>query len=172
MEAGHDVTMLLGCGTLEPPADLRVYRFDSGGDLKRLLEKHFASCDVLIMAAAVADFQPVSVTEGKIPRDQANQIELHLRPTPDLVAMMARRRRPDQRVIAFALEEPQHLAQRAAEKLRRKGVDAIVANPLNTIDTDTITPLWLTSAGHRETADAMFKVDFARWLVARLETLF
>jgi len=172
MEAGHDVTMLLGCGTIDPPTDLRVHRFDSGDDLKRLLDTHFESCDVLIMAAAVADFQPACVADGKIPRDPTKQISLHLQPTSDLVAIMASRRRHHQRVIAFALEEPQLLAQRAAEKLRRKDVDAIIANPLNTVDADTIKPLWLTTKGHRDSAEAMPKPDFARWLLARIEALY
>ena len=73
-EAGHDVTLLLGPAEL--PADLagteriRVYRFESTAELKQLLEAHFRSCDLLIMAAAVADYRPITVQEGKLERSR------------------------------------------------------------------------------------------------------
>ena len=56
----------------------------------------------------------------------------------DLVAECAKRKRPDQFIVGFALEEPSKLRERALEKLKRKGLDAIVANPLETMGSDSI----------------------------------
>ena len=120
------------------------------------------------MAAAVADYRPSRVEEGKLPRQTDQPLTVRMESTPDLVAQMAKTKRADQRVIAFALEEPAALEQRALDKMRRKGVDAIVANALKTMDSDMIEPLWLTEAGQRDALDEMSKPDFAKWLIARL----
>ncbi len=164
-EAGCEVTLLLGPVAVEPPA-LHVERFESTADLQRLLDTHFPSCDVLVMAAAVADYRPVTQAAGKLPR-QGGKLLLELEPTPDLVAGCAARRCPGQRIIAFALEEPKQLANRAVEKMQSKRVDAIVANPLATMDSDHITAVVYTSAGKTYSPDPSTnsKQTFAAWLI-------
>ncbi len=170
VEAGASVTLLLGPGpdAAQIPAGCHAYRFDSSAELKQLLEAHFRDCDVLIMAAAVADYRPIEVLEGKLPRDPQGGLTLQLQATPDLVALMAGQKKPGQRIVAFALEEAAHLEARAAEKLRRKRVDAIVANSLGTMEADTVTALWLTAGGQRQALPTMGKADFARWLIEHL----
>ena len=175
VEFGHEVTLLLGPGpgAAEAPAGCRVYRFESSAELKQLLEAHFADHAVLIMAAAVSDYRPISVSEGKLERDAQQPLTLQLQPTPDLVALMAQRKRPGQRIVAFALEEAQHLETRAVEKLRRKGVDAIVANPLGTMESQAISAVWLTAdPAQREAPPRMDKPAFARWLMAKIAASF
>jgi phosphopantothenoylcysteine decarboxylase/phosphopantothenate--cysteine ligase len=172
--AGHDVTLLLGPGPEPhdlPPQPVRTYRFESSAELKQLLEAHFRDCDALIMAAAVSDYRPENVSEGKLPSDKAAGMVLRLAPTPDLVALMASIKRADQRVVAFALEEAAAMEERALAKMRRKGVDAIVANPLGTMESGAISAVWLTARGEREQPPRMAKTDFARWLIGRVESL-
>ncbi len=91
---------------------------------------------------------------------------LHLSPTPDLVKQMAQNKAAHQHVVAFALESADVLEERAAEKLKRKGVDAIVANPLATMDSPDVSATWLTAEGLRLDLDHMDKSAFARRLVA------
>lgn len=169
--AGHDVLLLLGPGPAMPAFGPRVvvHRFESSAELKQLLEAHWRDHDVLVMAAAVADYRPLTVYEGKLPRTAAGTLTIELQPTPDLVALMAASKRPGQRVIAFALEEPANLESRAAEKMKRKGVDAIVANPLETMDAEAISPVWLTPDGGRDAGGRMSKDDFAGWLLKKIE---
>lgn len=172
--AGYEVMLLLGPATAtEPPeapevkiaGDIRVERFESTADLQRLLDEHFEECDVLVMAAAVADYRPrPRKLEEKIERS-ATGLTLELESTPDLVAGCAKRKRADQRVIAFALEESAKLAERAKAKLARKGVDAIVANPLETMGAPGINATVYTADGAAHHAGAMSKGDFAAWLV-------
>ena len=170
-DGGWTVTLLLGPVALEPPAGVRTVRFESTADLAELLEQHFATCDVLIMAAAVADYRPYGSREGKLPR-AGERFVLELEPTPDLVASCAARKRADQRIIGFALEEPAALEQRAQEKLRSKGLDAIVANPLSTMGAKEVSATLFTANGETIAApgsqverQAAAKPEFARWLI-------
>ncbi|MBI4579406.1 MAG: hypothetical protein HY718_06860 [Planctomycetes bacterium] len=173
--AGCEVTLLLGpvaagSDRLEagptPDRTPRVERFESTADLQQLLVCHFPACDVLIMAAAVADYRPATAARGKLPR-RADRLVLELEPTPDLVAACAARRRPGQRIVAFALEEPAKLTERAIEKMRTKGVDAIVANPLETMGSTSVVGVVYTADGRQfaPQAGAMDKPAFARWLI-------
>jgi len=147
-DAGWRTTLLLGPIARPPPTDVQTLRFESTADLARLLEKHFSLCDVLIMAAAVADYRPRQVMDGKRPRTGQKWL-LELEPTPDLLAACSARRRPGQRIVGFALEDQPSLDQRARQKLQAKGLDAIVASPLETMGSDQIRPVILTRAGHK-----------------------
>ena len=169
---GHDVTLLLGPVTtpVDLPESIRVGRCASTAVLQALLAEHFAACDVLIMAAAVADYRPAQAIGDKLPRSAGKNLTMTLEPTPDLVGSLAPTARADQRIIAFALEPADTLTQRAQAKLQRKGVHAIVANPLETMDSDTIQPTWITR-DQCEPADRMSKQDFARWLLERVDQL-
>jgi phosphopantothenoylcysteine decarboxylase/phosphopantothenate--cysteine ligase len=84
-----------------------------------------ASADVLLMAAAVADYRPATTAEQKIKKGE--DLTLTLVRTPDILAHVATRRRPAQVVVGFAAET-ENLLQNALEKLRRKHLDLIVAN--------------------------------------------
>jgi len=167
---GHATTILLGPTHLEP-TDTRVttHRFQTTADLRALLGNHFPACDILIMAAAVADYRPLPLADlppGAKLRRGDGPMSLALEPTPDLLAELAGRKRSDQLTIGFALEAPERLEASAREKLRRKGLDAIVANPLETMDAEGIdaTVYWASGAEHA-TDGAMAKRAFAGWLL-------
>lgn len=169
-DAGHDTTLLLG-PVLAPAAlgdRCDVARFTTCDDLRRLLARHFPDCDTLVMAAAVADYRPLHRTPGKLPRNAEGRILLELEPTPDLVAEVAAAKRPGQKVVAFALEEPAALESRALEKMRRKSVDAIVANPLTAMEAAEIDALLLDAHGRRRAPGPLSKVAFARWLMREI----
>ncbi len=168
ISAGHDVTLLLGPGPDDrrAPAGCRLKRFETTANLQALLETDWPDHDVLIMAAAVADYRPAATYPGKLPRH--GDLNLALEATPDLVAQLAADKRPDQRVIAFALEPADAIEARAAEKLERKGVDAVVANPLETMDAQAVEAHWLAADGEIAALPAMSKADFARWLMDKI----
>lgn len=173
-DAGWRVTLLLGPAAAQPPDGVRTIRFESTADLAGLLQTHFPKCDVLIMAAAVADYRPRRISRHKLPR-RGRKLVVELEPTPDLVAGCAARKRPGQRIIGFALEEPAVLAKRAGLKLRRKGLDAIVANPLETMGAQKINGVIYTADGRTvvpptgaQRGQGIAKARFARWLIAWL----
>lgn len=163
---GADVTLLLGPCAAAAPAGCRAVSFESTADLERLLDEHFQGCDVLIMAAAVADYRPVRTNPGKLPR-RPERLVVELEPTPDLLARCAAARRPGQFIVGFALEPEEVLEHNAREKLVRKGVDAIVANPLETMGASTIRARVVTAGGEVAVGDAprRTKAEFAAELM-------
>ncbi len=170
-DADWEVTLLLGPVSATPPEKLHTERFTSTADLQRLLEVHFPACDVLIMAAAVADYALAKPSSGKLPRDKEN-LRLELVPTPDLVAACAEKRQQHQQIVGFALEEPARLDQRAAMKLRTKQLDAIVANSLETMGSDLIAAKIFTPDGSVHTPPNHAPIDkrtFAAWLMDWIE---
>ena len=175
-DAGWQATLLLGPAAAEPPVGVNTLRFESTADLAALLDAHFPACDVLIMAAAVADYRPRRAELAKLART-GDKLVIELEPTPDLVARCAARKRPGQRIIGFALEEPAGLEARAREKLRKKGLDAVVGNPLGTMGAEDIRAVVYTAAGAViQPADEVggtrgqSKADFARWLIGWVES--
>lgn len=169
--AGHEVRLLLGPSTLSLPAGITTHRFETGDELARLLERYQADFDDLIMAAAVCDYRPCNPRPGKHRSKRSGMTTLELEATPDLVAQIARGRSPHQRVVAFALEEADDLDARARTKLVSKQVDAIVANPLSTMDAEQIAPVWITREGHRAAPGQMRKEVAAAWILGQLATL-
>jgi phosphopantothenoylcysteine decarboxylase/phosphopantothenate--cysteine ligase len=131
---GWTTTLLLGPTESPLPvcSQVRVRRFRTAAQLADLLDEEWPGHDVLIMAAAVADYRPARpADDGKLRRD--GPVVLELEPTPDLLAGLAARTRADQVTIGFALEPAERLDVSAREKLARKSLDAIVANPLETM---------------------------------------
>lgn len=170
---GWSVTLLLGPATVTPhDTGAEVVRFRTCEDLRGLLRRHAPDADVLVMAAAVADFRPKvdpSQFTGKFRRtDQA--LSLTLEPTPDLLAEVAANRRPGQTLVGFALEPREDLLASAAAKLQRKRVDMVVANPLETMDSDQIEAIVLhADRSEDRTPGRMPKTDFAPWLLGIIE---
>lgn len=173
--AGWDVTLLLGPTSLDcTDSSVRVERFQSTADLESLLDEHFPSCDVLVMAAAVADYRPVLDAEPsstKI-RRKPGGLDLVFESTPDLLAKCSAQRRSGQRIVGFALEPRERMMESARAKLERKGVDAIVANPLETMDAPTIEATLITrDSGEHRTDGPIAKSAFAGWLLERIGAL-
>lgn len=170
VEAGHRVTLLAGPSSIEPDAhpDLEIARFQSAADLDRELRERWPDHDLLLMAAAVADYRPRTsdATDGKTRRG-SDAISLVLDPVPDLLAGLADLPHPRGTRIGFALEPADHLLERAADKLARKRLHAIVANPLETMESDRIEGTLLLPDGRstRPEGAAIGKREFAQWLV-------
>lgn len=167
-------TLLLGPTPLPPPhtSHCSIRRFQTTAQLKALLVEHWPSHDVLLMAAAVADYRPVDVEPTqKRPRD-GHGWHLDLEPTPDLLVDLAQTSRPDQTLIGFALEPADQLIESARRKLEQKHLDAIVANDLTTMESDTITATLLLRDGRTlSPGRELEKLEFANWLLDELATI-
>jgi len=123
---GAEVTAVAAATTVDPPAGARLVRVDTAQQLYDAVLAAADDQDVLVMAAAVADFRPKRVAEGKLKKDQGVP-EVVLEPTPDTLAELGRRRRPDQVLVGFAAETSDHLAG-ARRKLEAKRLDLVVLN--------------------------------------------
>jgi phosphopantothenoylcysteine decarboxylase/phosphopantothenate--cysteine ligase len=131
---GGDVTLLAGPETPAVPGARRI-DFETAAELERALAAAAPRADVVVMAAAVADFRPRAPVAGKLSRRTAGtEISLTLEAVPDLLAGLARARRGSRPyLVGFAAEVAggDALAERAAAKLREKRCDAIVANDVS-----------------------------------------
>ena len=161
---GCSVTVLAGPG-VTATGGLTTERFVTTADLGRLLDRHWPAHDLLVMAAAVADYRPARAASGKMRREDG-PVTLSLEPTPDLLAGLAARTGPGRFIVGFALERPDELEASARRKLARKGVDAIVANPIDTMDADDVeATLFLRDGSVRSPGPGRLpKRAFARWL--------
>ena len=126
LAGGAQVTAVAAAATVEPPAGARLVRVETAQQLYDAVLAEADAHDVLVMAAAVADFRPKRVAEGKLKKDQGVP-EVVLEPTPDTLAELGRRRRPDQVLVGFAAETGDHLAG-ARRKLEAKHLDLVVLN--------------------------------------------
>jgi phosphopantothenoylcysteine decarboxylase/phosphopantothenate--cysteine ligase len=166
--SGCAVTVVRGPGApaVEGCADAR---FTTAADLLEALRSAWPEHDLLVMAAAVADFRPASRQSGKMRRESGAQA-LALVPTEDILAGLAGSRRPGQYVVGFALERPEDLAPSALAKLERKRADAIVANPLETMDAADVDGriLFAGGAAALPPGGRMAKERFAHWLAAEI----
>lgn len=166
---GLEVDLLLGpsCGQPLDPR-VRVSRFRTCKDLQEQLRIYAPEASTLIMAAAVADYRPKvdpAFLGGKF-RRQDQKLTLELEPTPDLLAEVARSRRPGQLLVGFALEPRAEMLASARSKLERKKVDLVVANPLETMDSGEIEAVVLDKSGAEfPTPGVMSKDRFASWLL-------
>jgi phosphopantothenoylcysteine decarboxylase / phosphopantothenate---cysteine ligase len=129
---GADVTLIAANVTLELPAT--AIPVETTDELEAAVRERFPDTDVLIMAAAPADFRPAALADEKISRDGGEGLSIELEPTADIVAAVAAGRRPDQTVIGFAAEHGEGAVERGREKLVRKGLDAVVVNDISRSD--------------------------------------
>lgn len=123
---GHSVTLVHGPVALRPPRGVRVRAVISADQMWRACRAAWPRSDVLIMAAAVADYAPARRSRHKLKKSGA-ALTIELRPTVDILESLSRSRRSDQRVIGFALEDRRGRAH-ARRKLEQKDLDAIILN--------------------------------------------
>lgn len=171
---GWTVTLLLGpVGVVPTDPRVRTERFRTCADLQGLLARYTPGISVLVMAAAVADYRPKvdpSFFGSKFRRLSKN-LTLELEPTPDLLAEVSARRTPGQYLVGFALEPREELLASARAKLDRKGIDLVIANPLETMDSPAIEAIALGRDGtETRTGGAIPKPEFAGWLMTLIES--
>jgi phosphopantothenoylcysteine decarboxylase / phosphopantothenate---cysteine ligase len=131
---GADVTVIAANVGLGRHPRVRYVDVVSAHDLLTECEREFASADVLLMAAAVADFRPAQVASTKLKKDGRDRLELALEPTPDVLRGLSARRRPGQVLVGFAAEHGDGALEYGRSKLEDKGLDAVVVNDISRAD--------------------------------------
>jgi len=123
---GAEVTLIAGPLSITPPLGMRALDVESTSDMANAVRSELSTADVLVMAAAPADFKPATVAGSKIKK--ANRPDaLAMENTPDILKSTRDARRPGSVIVGFALETDDVMAH-AAEKLRAKELDLIVVN--------------------------------------------
>jgi phosphopantothenoylcysteine decarboxylase/phosphopantothenate--cysteine ligase len=131
---GAEVTLVRANVALPVPAGVRSLEVQTAAELETALRAEFSGADVLLMAAAPADFRPTTTAADKIPKAGRDGLVVELEPTTDILGALAAARQGDQTVVGFAAEHGEGGVERGREKLVRKGLDAIVVNDISRAD--------------------------------------
>jgi phosphopantothenoylcysteine decarboxylase / phosphopantothenate---cysteine ligase len=131
---GADVTVIAANVGLPRHRRVRYVDVVSAQDLLAACEGEFPHADVLLMAAAVADFRPAQAAATKLKKDGREGLELALEPTPDVLSGLAAQRRAGQVLVGFAAEHGANAVEYGRGKLERKGLDAVVVNDISRPD--------------------------------------
>lgn len=133
-DRGAEVTVVAANVALDPPAGVRVVRVETTSQLAEACSGEFPGADLLLMAAAPADFRPASPAGEKITRS-SGELSLDLVATDDVLAELASRRRPGQVLVGFAAETSADRIERSRGKLEAKGLDMVVCNDVSGTET-------------------------------------
>jgi phosphopantothenoylcysteine decarboxylase / phosphopantothenate---cysteine ligase len=126
---GARVAVVAANVSIPRPPGIEYLDVQTAAELADACTARFEACDVLLMAAAVADYRPSRPHAGKLKKDATGEtLTLDLSRTPDVLASLAARKRSDQLVVGFAAEHGDAALAYGREKLARKGLDAIVVN--------------------------------------------
>ncbi len=125
-ERGAEVVLISGPVGIAPPVGVEVTRIDSTEDLEHAVRATLPQADVLIMAAAPADYRPTTVSSAKRPRSDG-ALAIPMEPTADILRATRDARRSTAFIVGFALETGDALAK-GRQKLERKELDLIVVN--------------------------------------------
>jgi phosphopantothenoylcysteine decarboxylase/phosphopantothenate--cysteine ligase len=167
---GAGVTLVSGPTTLATPVGIKTADVKTAEEMLKAVEQAVKKADALIMAAAVADFRPVKAAGKKIKRADLSDLTLELEKTPDILAQV----KGSFVRIGFAAESHDVVAN-AREKVKRKGLDLIVANDITEKDcgfgTDTNRVTIIDSKGNVEELPLLPKGEVADKILDRLLTL-
>jgi phosphopantothenoylcysteine decarboxylase/phosphopantothenate--cysteine ligase len=144
---GAKVILISGPSALYPPSHVELVKVITAEQMRNAVMDRMNGASIIIKAAAVADYRPVVVSDHKLKR--TGPLTVELAPTEDILAEVARRRRPGQLIIGFAAETENRMENGRA-KLLRKGADAIVVNDVSAdgvgIDSDLNAATFLTTS--------------------------
>jgi phosphopantothenoylcysteine decarboxylase/phosphopantothenate--cysteine ligase len=171
---GADVVLVSGPTGLTPPPGVEVVHVTTAAEMREAVVPRAASADVVIMAAAVADYAPAAASDRKLHKDH-DTLTLTLARTPDILTELGRLRAGKERplLVGFAAETHDVVAQ-ARRKQRDKGVDLVVANDVSRtdagfeVDTNEVT---IVSAEGEESLPLQSKTAIAAQIVDRIEAL-
>lgn len=128
MERGAEVTLITGPVSIAPPPFVTVIPVVSAEDMFQAVKEHSSVADIVIKAAAVADYTPETVAEEKI-KKQDSDTGLSLKRTKDILKWLGEHRRQGQFLCGFSMET-ENLLENSRRKLESKGIDMVVANNL------------------------------------------
>jgi phosphopantothenoylcysteine decarboxylase/phosphopantothenate--cysteine ligase len=131
---GAHVVAVCANVSLPRPDGIRSIDVETAAELEAAARAEFASADVLLMAAAVADFRPSAPEQSKIAKTGRDGLAIELEPTTDVLAALSAARRPEQTLVGFAAEHGEGAVERGRGKLERKGLDAVVVNDISRAD--------------------------------------
>ena len=141
---GAGVTLVSGPVSLPAPAYVELVSVESAREMYEAVTARSDAADIVVKAAAVADYRPVSVAENKIKKTDGDEMSIPLARTDDILAELGRRKRPGQFLCGFSMET-ENMLENSRRKLKKKNLDLIAANNVKVagagfaVDTNVLT---------------------------------
>jgi len=168
-EFGADVTLITAPTQLEAPTGVKIIFVETASQMRDEVLKVFPKVDIVISAAAVADFSPQKIATQKIKKTTSHLI-LKLNKNPDILAELGQKKQ-DKILIGFAAES-EDLIQNAKKKLKEKNLDLIVANDIKTgFGRDTTQVVIITKDGKCEELPLLPKREVAARIMNKINEL-
>ena len=169
-QRGAEVTLITGKTQLEPPLFVRVIEVESAGEMFEAVKERYEEQDIIMKAAAVADYRPLSVSEEKVKKTEG-EMSIALERTEDILKFIGENRRKGQFLCGFSMET-ENMLENSRAKLEKKHADMIVANNLKQegagFGTDTNIVTLITRDGCRE-LPVMSKEDVAKHIIDTIQ---
>ena len=166
LHRGAKVILVHCPGSWDVPLGVEAIPVITAEEMQGVILKHLPSADIIIMSAAVADVKPRDYSSEKLPKRSLPE-NLPLAAVPDIVAELGNRKQPHQYLIGFAAQTGDIITP-AREKLQRKKLDAIVANPIDKVDSgfgsDNNQAVFLDRLGREVEIPACSKLEMAHYL--------
>ncbi len=169
-DRGAEVTLVKGSTTAKVPSGVRIVEAESAADLLRAMKKEAGRQDIVIQAAAVADYRPATFSKTKIKKKAGEALTVTLEENPDIAKAVGAMKKKGQILAGFAAETD-HVVKHAKEKLAAKNLDLIVANDVTrpgagfNTDTNIVT---LITADRTEELPIMTKRAAAEIILDRI----
>ncbi|MBE9117303.1 bifunctional phosphopantothenoylcysteine decarboxylase/phosphopantothenate--cysteine ligase CoaBC [Lusitaniella coriacea LEGE 07157] len=168
---GASVTLV--CAPLEGSVPVQILEIANAAQMREAMLQCLPKADWIVMSAAVADVKPASYTPHKLPKKALPDC-LPLEPVPDILAELGTKKHPHQRLIGFAAQTGD-IVKPALEKLQRKNLDAIAANPIDRAGagfaSNTNEAVFLDRAGRQQTIPSCTKLELAHQLFDFIQTV-
>ena len=170
--AGAKVVLISGPTSLVPEFGIETHRVESTDEMFRAVKKEFSKSDIVIMAAAPADFMTKKKSGQKIKKGTGD-LSLELIPTIDILNSLKKSKRKGQIVVGFALETENGLTN-AKDKLKEKGLDLIILNMVGEsmpFDSESNQASLVYKSGRTEALPMMSKMELANLIVEKIAKL-
>ena len=173
MRRGADVTLVTGPTSIKKPDFVKVIDIISADDMFNAVKDNMENMDIIIKAAAVADFTPQAYVDEKIKKENKADIGISLKKTTDILSYLGEHKKANQFICGFAMET-QNVIENARGKLNRKHADMIVANSLKQegagfgVDTNIVT---IITKDREEQLPIMSKEKVASVIIDNILTL-
>ncbi|MBW4596393.1 MAG: bifunctional phosphopantothenoylcysteine decarboxylase/phosphopantothenate--cysteine ligase CoaBC [Brasilonema angustatum HA4187-MV1] len=163
LHRGASVTLIHAPASWDVPLGVQAVSVVSADQMRISMLEYLPNADMIIMSAAVADVKPRKYSQQKLPKKSLPQA-LPLEPVPDIVGELARLKQPHQQLIGFAAQTGD-IVTPALEKLHSKNLDAIIANPIDEVDSgfgsDNNRAIFLDKQGQRIEISPCSKLEMA-----------
>lgn len=169
---GAEVACIAANVALARHPRVRYVDVETVAELQAACEAEFDACDVLLMAAAPADFRPADPVDSKLKKHERNVLHIELEPTGDILSALSARRRPGQVLVGFAAEHGEGALAYGRDKLQRKGLDAVVVNDIARSDIGFDTPeneVTIVTAEGEQAVPRSAKPEVARAILGEVD---